>query len=163
MTRKKKKKGYILFVPVGRKIFCSRVRCDAAHGHTEEKSHLVSRVFFAANAHTAVLWHLDRRNRQAKCSSSHDGSLFACRDFIVVIEASLKSPSSWNLFSLLLLLSLSRTSHGAQMLFLSTHIGFEGHCFYIVCWLGSFLCSVIRVTNYSAFICITLLFLLLLV
>lgn len=103
----------------------SPFRCadDAGHLHTEEKSHLISCFFSQANWQTAVLWHLCRRNRQAKCSSSCDGSLFACRNFIVVIWLSLKSPSSSDLFPLLLLL-LSQTSHGAWMLFLSTHTAF---------------------------------------
>lgn len=79
---------------LSRWLFCTCAHCDAAHWHKEEKSHLISCFFSQANRHTAVLWHLRRRSRQAECSDSHDGSLFACRNFIVVIWLSLKSPSS---------------------------------------------------------------------
>lgn len=113
----------VLSVPVCGWLYCTRAHCDAGHWHTEEKSHLISYFFSQANWQTAVPWHLCGRNRQAKCSSSCDGSLFACGNFIVVIWLSLKSPSSSDLFSLLLLL-LSQTSHGAWMLFLSTHTDF---------------------------------------
>lgn len=76
-----KKKWLVLCVLLRGWLFCTWEHCDADHWHTEEKSNPLSCFSSLANQHTAVLWHLCRRNRQAKCSSSHDGSLFCVQEF----------------------------------------------------------------------------------